>query len=69
MTVKGGEYEILRRTPGSVLGRFSHIMLEYHYGPVPLLKILENSGYHVEWTPPRPEIKGMSVGMIWAEMK
>jgi len=49
---EGYEYDIILSTPSEVLGKFSHILIEYHYGYKNLKKKLENCGFRVSTTTP-----------------
>jgi len=70
MDCEGCEYENLLSTPENVLRRFSHMLIEYHYGYKNIKEKLEKSGFYVSVT--RPWIsrkdKLMRVGYIFAKL-
>lgn len=73
---EGCEYALLDETPDAMLRRYSHLMLEYHYGPDRLTNRLRKSGYRVWHSRPRvpsgpngrsaPGHPGMISGLLWA---
>lgn len=76
---EGCEYEVIFSATKEVLRRFSHIVIEYHYGYRGLKKKLENSGFNVYTTRPRAhhrdylyefiQERWMYVGYLYAENK
>lgn len=74
---EGCEYALLDETTDAALQRYSHLMLEYHYGPGSLRQRLEKAGFRVRSTRPRvpsgplgkpaPGRPAMSIGFLWAE--
>lgn len=73
--VDGYEYEILSSAEKKTLNRFSHIVMEYHFGVQGLVSILESAGFMTEVKPitktialNHPEsFRNMEIGMIYAE--
>ena len=68
---EGCEYENLLSSPEQILRRFSHMLIEYHYGYKNIQKKLEKSGFYVSVTRPRISRKDklMRVGYIFAKLK
>ncbi|MDQ3968690.1 MAG: FkbM family methyltransferase, partial [Thermoproteota archaeon] len=62
---EGCEYDIILSNDMTVLGKFSHIQIEYHYGYRDLKKHLISAGFAVSHTNPRDE-NGMEIGWIYA---
>jgi FkbM family methyltransferase len=53
MDCEGCEYEAILSAEKNTLQKFSHVMIEYHYGYKDLKKKLERSGFRVSVTRPR----------------
>lgn len=71
MDCEGCEYESLLSTPDNTLQRFSHILIEYHYGYKNIKQKLEKSGFNVSVTKPKIS-KGqhfMRFGYIFAQLR
>ena len=70
---EGCEYDSILSTSKDILGQFSHIHVEYHWGYKNLKEKLENCGFTVSVTRPRlisnPTRKKMQVGDIYAQRK
>lgn len=73
---EGCEYSSLRMTSAEDLRRFSHIQMEYHYGPEEIVSKLRDAGFDVTYTKPKyslnPDAKlrqAMYSGMIYAVRK
>ena len=72
--IDGFEYDIFENTSNDVFRRFSHIFLEYHYGPEKISHKLRTAGFkvleepivktHISSHP--PGYKDMDIGMISA---
>jgi FkbM family methyltransferase len=62
---EGCEYDIILSNDRAVLGKFSHIQIEYHYGFKDLEKCLISAGFAVSHTNPKMEY-GMEIGWIHA---
>jgi FkbM family methyltransferase len=60
---EGGEYEIIKDTPESILKRFKILHIEYHYGYKDLIAKLKNAGFKVTYTKPTLSIVGMFSGV------
>ncbi len=54
MDCEGCEYEVIRTASPDAILRFTHIMGEYHYGPLSLKRRFESLGYRFEATKPLP---------------
>ncbi|MCL5419739.1 MAG: FkbM family methyltransferase [Candidatus Marsarchaeota archaeon] len=72
---EGSEYEILLNAKASSLRKFKQIILEYHFGPAPIVSRLKDSGFKVEYTRPRSSRRisncmgvseKMQIGIIYA---
>ena len=70
MDCEGCEYDNLLSTPENVLRKFSHMLIEYHYGYKNIKEKLEKSGFHVTVTRPRisRKVKLMRFGYIFAKL-
>ena len=74
MDCEGWEHEVLRSAPRELLRRFEYILMEYHYGPEELEKIISGAGFRVRYTNPIPiyvperqgEYANMRVGLLFA---
>ena len=69
---EGCEYSVILSTPDSVLQKFSHIEIEYHYGYKNLKNKLERCGFHVSISSPlfqrnRQAGKSMYYGYLYAK--
>ena len=69
---EGCEYDSILNSKDSLLRKFSHIQIEYHYGYQNLKNKLEKCGFHVEVTEPyfirnRQAGKSMFCGYIYAK--
>jgi len=62
---EGCEYDIILSNDTTVLGKFSHIQIEYHYGYRDLKKHLIGAGFAVSYTDPKVD-NGMQIGWIYA---
>ena len=62
---EGCEYDIILSNDRSVLGKFSHVQIEYHYGHRDLKKHLISAGFAVSYTDPKAD-NGMQIGWIYA---
>jgi hypothetical protein len=49
---EGCEYNLILRSPITTLGRYSEVLLEYHYGYKDLVRKLKDSGFSVNVTRP-----------------
>ena len=69
---EGCEYDSILETPDSILQKFSHIQIEYHYGYKNLKKKLENAGFTVKITKPNYNMNydaspsSMFIGFLYA---
>lgn len=75
MDCEGGEYAAIIEASDRILRRFSHILMEYHYGYRNLKARLEVAGFRVEFGrpnrihyPSKSPSQG-SLGMLYAERK
>ena len=65
---------VLLKTQNSDLKRFKQIQIEYHYGYLNLKEKLEDAGFKVSKTLPKPVLdldadnKEMFMGLLYAEM-
>jgi len=62
--IEGDEYKIF--TDDLDLHKVYVIMMEYHYMPERLIKILKSEGFKIKYTKPR-KIQGYETGFIYAE--
>lgn len=62
---EGCEYDIILSNDRTVLDKFSHIQVEYHYGYEDLKKHLISAGFEVSHTDPKVD-NGMQLGWIYA---
>ncbi|MDQ3853015.1 MAG: FkbM family methyltransferase [Thermoproteota archaeon] len=62
---EGCEYDIILSNDRTVLGKFSHIQIEYHYGYEDLKKHLIGARFAVSHTNPKVD-NGMQIGWIYA---
>jgi FkbM family methyltransferase len=62
---EGCEYDIILSNDRTVLGKFSHIQIEYHYGYGGLKKHLMYANFSVSHTDPKVD-NGMQIGWIYA---
>lgn len=53
MDTEGSEYETFEDANREAMRRFTHIQVEYHYGPERLLSVLERAGFQCDATQPR----------------
>jgi FkbM family methyltransferase len=70
MDCEGCEYGVILYADENSLRKFSHIIIEYHYGYKNLKEKLEKCGFHVSVTRPRKQIWNNSilqVGYLFAE--
>jgi len=51
---EGCEYEVFKYASSDSIFRFTHIIGEYHYGPLPLKQIFTSIGYKFEASKPLP---------------
>jgi FkbM family methyltransferase len=64
MDCEGAEFESILNTPPEVLKKISHMTIEYHLNPKPLIDFLSGIGFSVEQKPlPAPE----NVGFLYVE--
>lgn len=63
---EGCEYDIILSNDTAVLGKFSHIQIEYHYGYEDLKKHLIGTNFSVSHTDPKVDNNGMQIGWIYA---
>jgi hypothetical protein len=63
---EGCEYDIIFSNDRILLGKFSHIQIEYHYGYEDLKKHLIGAGFTVSYTNPKVNNNGMQIGWIYA---
>ncbi len=56
MDCEGCEYEALRNTDENTLEAFNQVIIEYHNGPEPIIKRLEEAGFKTELKPIRSAI-------------
>ena len=66
MDCEGAEYGILGSSKGEAIRRFEHVVMEYHFGPDRIVRILNSNGFIVETQRPRRGPFGMRLGNIWA---
>ena len=69
---EGCEYDVIMTTDKSILTKFTHIQIEYHYGYKNLKNKLENCGFKVTVTDPhyiknKQAGKSMFYGYLYAE--
>lgn len=75
MDCEGWEYDIIRSTSTTILGRFKQIAIEYHYGPQDLPCKLRQAGFYVDVTAPAKlknrkfRSTNLEVGFIFASRK
>jgi FkbM family methyltransferase len=62
---EGCEYDIILSSSRTILDKFSHIQIEYHFGFRDLKKHMIGSSFAVSYTNPREE-NGMEIGWIYA---
>jgi hypothetical protein len=62
---EGCEYDIILSNDRTVLGKFSHIQIEYHYDYESLKKHLICANFSVSHTDPKAD-NGMQIGWIYA---
>jgi FkbM family methyltransferase len=62
---EGCEYDIILSNDRTVLGKFSHIQIEYHHGYGDLKKHLIGASFAVSQTNPKVD-NGMEIGWIYA---
>ena len=62
---EGCEYDIILSSSRTILDKFSHIQIEYHFGFRDLKKHMIGSSFAVSHTNPREE-NGMEIGWIYA---
>jgi hypothetical protein len=65
MDCEGCEYNIILLNDRTVLGKFSHIQIEYHHGFRDLKKHLIGAGFSLSHTNPKVD-NGMQIGWIYA---
>ncbi len=63
MDCEGCEYNLIYETT-ETLRKFKGILIEYHYGYIPLLKKLESSGFEVNFTKPYKTKLRSRIGFI-----
>ena len=70
MDCEGCEYETILSTDDDILQRFSHMMIEYHYGYKNLKEKIEKCGFKVSATRPRiyrSDLLNLREGYIFAK--
>jgi len=66
---EGCEYEVILNSSKTTLRKFSHILVEYHYGYKNIKKKLEKCGFQVSVTEPRYTLDTkMHIGLLNAKI-
>lgn len=66
MDCEGAEYDLIGGAPDDVLRRFTHVLLEYHWGPKGIPAKLRHAGFRVGRTRASRMPSGMRIGLLWA---